>query len=88
MSWSSPLRRPHPTPEGETDRNAEKTPQRSSRSCQNAKRKPSIGQIAMEQLIDAVEERNFIMHARMLRALNHGKPDPAITPRAKAYRIM
>jgi hypothetical protein len=50
-------------------------------------------QIAMEQLIDAAEGRNFIMHARigMLRALNHGKPAPATTPRrkrAKAYRIV
>jgi hypothetical protein len=50
-------------------------------------------QIAMEQLIDAAEGRNFLMHARigMLRALNHGKPDPAITPRqkrAKVYRIV
>ena len=50
-------------------------------------------QIAMEQLIDAAEGRNFIMHARigMMRALNHRKPDPAITPRrkrAKAYRVV
>jgi hypothetical protein len=50
-------------------------------------------QVAMEQLIDAAEGRNFIMHARigMLRTLNHGKPDPATTPhrkRAKAYRIV
>jgi hypothetical protein len=49
-------------------------------------------QIAVEQLIDAAEGRNFIMHARigMLRALNAGKPEPAITPRrkpAKRYRI-
>src|SRR5260370_115268 len=35
-------------------------------------------QIAMEQLIDAAEGRNFIMHARigMMRALNHGNPPP------------
>ena len=50
-------------------------------------------QIAMEQLIDAAEGRNFIMHARigMMRALNAGKPDPATTPRrkpAKSYRIV
>jgi hypothetical protein len=50
-------------------------------------------QIAMEQLIDAAEGRNFIMHARigMIRALNHGKPASALTPRrkrAKAYKIV
>jgi hypothetical protein len=50
-------------------------------------------QVAMEQLIDAAEGRNFIMHARigMMRALTHGRADPAITPcrkRAKAYRIV
>jgi hypothetical protein len=51
-------------------------------------------QIAMEQLIDAAEGRNFIMHARigMLRALNHGLPDPKTEPRppegAKKYRII
>ncbi len=39
----------------------------------------------MEQLIDAAEGRNFMMHARiaMLRALNHGKPDPAPAPQAR-----
>ena len=36
---------------------------------------------------------NFIMHGEigMLQALNHGKPDPRITPRrtrTEAYRIM
>jgi hypothetical protein len=50
-------------------------------------------QIAMEQLIDAAEGRNFIMHARigMMRASNHGKPKPVTVPRhkrAKAYRIV
>ena len=50
-------------------------------------------QIAMEQLIDAAEGRNFIMHARigMMRALNAGKPDPATTPRrkgGKVYRVI
>jgi hypothetical protein len=50
-------------------------------------------QIAMEQLIDAAEGRNFIMHARigMLRALNHGLPDPKTEPRrkrTKAHRII
>jgi hypothetical protein len=49
-------------------------------------------QIAMEQLIDAAEGRNFIMHARigMMRALNAGKPDPSLPrrKRAKSYRIV
>jgi hypothetical protein len=50
-------------------------------------------QLAMEQLIDAAEGRNFIMHARiaMLKALNHGKPAPALEPRrnaAKKYRVV
>ena len=49
-------------------------------------------QIATEQLIDAAEGRNFIMHARIavLKALNHGQP-VATEPRrkrAKANRIV
>jgi hypothetical protein len=42
----------------------------------------------MEQLIDAAEGRNFIMHARIavLKALNHGKPSPASEPRRKAAK--
>ena len=45
-------------------------------------------QLAMEQLIDAAEGRNFAMHARIavLRALNHGLPDPKTEPRRKAVK--
>jgi hypothetical protein len=45
-------------------------------------------QLAMEQLIEAAEGRNFIMHARIavLRALNHGLPDPKTEPRRKAVK--
>jgi hypothetical protein len=45
-------------------------------------------QLAMEQLIDAAEGRNFIMHARIavLQALNHGLPDPRTGPRRKAVQ--
>ncbi|MGB6396498.1 MAG: hypothetical protein WBF73_12530 [Bradyrhizobium sp.] len=45
-------------------------------------------QIAIEQLIDAAEGRNFIMHARIavLKALNHGLPDPKTEPRRKAVK--
>jgi hypothetical protein len=50
-------------------------------------------QAAAEAVIMAAEDRGPLMHADigMKRALNHGKPDPAIVPRgkrAKAYRIM
>ncbi|MFY9952029.1 hypothetical protein [Bradyrhizobium sp.] len=50
-------------------------------------------QLAIAQLIDAAEGRNFIMHARIavLKALNHGLPDPKTEPRrkrAKANRIV
>jgi hypothetical protein len=49
-------------------------------------------QTAIHCLIGVAEGRDFMMHAQigMLRALNHGKPDPATTPRkrAKAYRIV
>ena len=50
-------------------------------------------QLAMEQLIDAADGRNFIMHARIavLKALNHEKPAPAPAPRrkrAKVYQIV
>jgi hypothetical protein len=45
-------------------------------------------QLTMAQLIDAAEGRNFIMHARIavLRALNHGLPDPKTEPRRKAVK--
>ena len=45
-------------------------------------------QLAMEQLIDAAEGRNFVMHARIgvLRALNHGLPDAKMEPRRKAVK--
>ena len=45
-------------------------------------------QLAMAQLIDAAEGRNFAMHARIavLRALNHGLPDPKTEPRRKAVK--
>jgi hypothetical protein len=48
-------------------------------------------QLAAEQVLDAAEGRNFLMHARiaMLRALNHGKPAPERgRRRAKAYTII
>ena len=45
-------------------------------------------QLAMAQLIDAAEGRNFIMHARIavLKALNHGLHDPKTEPRRKAIK--
>jgi hypothetical protein len=50
-------------------------------------------QIAMECLISAAANGGIVMmaHIAMLRAMNHRKPDPEITPRrngAKAYRIV
>jgi hypothetical protein len=50
-------------------------------------------QTAGEALMMAAEDRGPLMHAHigMLRALNHGNPQPATTPRrrlAKAYRIV
>jgi hypothetical protein len=48
-------------------------------------------QLAVAVLIDCAEGRDFRMHARIavLRALNHGRPDPAPRrKRAKAYRIL
>jgi hypothetical protein len=92
MSWSRPFDDPVPTPKGKphvTLKNAAayimKLPKREADA--------EHWQIAMEQLIDAAEGRNFIMHARigMMRALNHGTPDPVVVPgskRAKAYRIV
>jgi hypothetical protein len=51
------------------------------------------GQAAAEAVLMATEDRGPLLHARvgMLRALNHGKPDPAVTPRrkrTKRYRIV
>ena len=45
-------------------------------------------QLAMEQLIDTAEGRNFVMHARIavLRALNHSLPDPKTEPRRKVLK--
>ena len=45
-------------------------------------------QLAMAQLIDAAEGRNFIMHARIavLRAMNYGSPGPKTEPRRKAVK--
>ena len=50
-------------------------------------------QIAMEFLISAAEKGGIVMLARiaMLRAMNHGEPDPAPAPRgkrAKSNRIV
>ena len=50
-------------------------------------------QLAMHCLIEAAEGRGPLLHARIgvLRALNHGKPDPKLIPRKKAvktYRIV
>jgi hypothetical protein len=50
-------------------------------------------QVTMELLISAAEKGGIVMMARiaMLRALNHGDPDPAPEPRrnrAKRYRIV
>jgi hypothetical protein len=50
-------------------------------------------QTAAEVLLMAAEDRGPLMHAHigMLKALNHGKPNPATTParkRAKAYWIV
>jgi hypothetical protein len=47
----------------------------------------------MECLISAAANGGIVMmaHIAMLRAMNHRKPDPEITPRrngAKAYRIV
>jgi hypothetical protein len=48
-------------------------------------------QVAMECLIAAAEKGGIVMMARiaMLRAMNHGAPDPAApAPRGKRYRIV
>ena len=50
-------------------------------------------QTATRCLIGAAEGRDYLMHARigMLRALNHGQPDPPTIPsrkQARAYRIV
>ena len=58
-----------------------------------AEAEPEHWQIAMEFLISAAEKDGRVMMARiaMLRALNHGDPDPAPAPRrkrAKRYWIV
>ncbi|WMT71265.1 hypothetical protein [Bradyrhizobium sp. Ash2021] len=50
-------------------------------------------QLAMQMLIDAADRGGIVMmaHVAVLRALNHGKPAPDVTPRgkrAKVYRIV
>ncbi len=56
------------------------------------KRKPHW-KAAAQALLMAAEDRGTLMLAQigMLRALNHGKPDPKIAPprkRAKVYKIV
>jgi hypothetical protein len=50
-------------------------------------------QLAMQLLIEAADRGGIVMMARIavLRALNHGNPDPKTAPRsrrAKTYRII
>jgi hypothetical protein len=47
-------------------------------------------QLAMHCLIEAAEDREPLMHARigMLRALNFGKPAPERERRARKYKIV
>jgi hypothetical protein len=58
-----------------------------------SEKKKAHWQAAAQALLMAAEDRGPLMHAHvgMLRALNHGKPKPAITPRrkrVKAYKIV
>lgn len=58
-----------------------------------AEQRQTLWQTAAEMLLMAAEGRGSIMFARigMLRALNHGRPDPQPEPRskrAKPYRII
>jgi hypothetical protein len=87
MSWSSHFHDPIPVPKGKplvTLKDAADYIMGLPKKVHDAPH----WQIAMEQLIDAAEGRNFIMHARIavLRALNHGLPDPATGPRRKAVK--
>jgi hypothetical protein len=79
MSWSRPFDDPIPLPKGKplrTLKDAADYVLRLPKKVAAAEH----WQIAMEQLIDAAEGRNFIMHARIA----HGLPDPKTEPRRKA----
>jgi hypothetical protein len=49
-----------------------------------------VWQAAMEALILVATSGGPTMFARIgvMRALNHGKPDPAIVPQAKVYKVI
>lgn len=92
MPWSTAFDDPVPLPAGrqlvtfeDAARYIQKLPK--------AEQQRGHWRTATEILIAAAEGRDFPMHARvaMLRAINHGKPDPEMPPRRKAvkrYRII
>jgi hypothetical protein len=92
LPWSRPFEDPIPLPYGTTIH----TLRQAADYIQNLPPREVESdhwQLALHCLIEAAEDREPLMHARigMLRALNHGKPPPEITPRrkpARAYRIL
>jgi hypothetical protein len=88
VSWSSPFEDPIPT-KGKpilTLKDAAdyilQLPKREAES--------DHWQLALHCLIEAAEDREPLMHARigMLRALNFGKPAPERERRARKYKIV
>jgi len=92
MGWSQAFDDPVPLPHGKLLRTLKEAAAyilKLKKSDQHS----AHWQAAIEAVIMAAEDRGPLMHARigMLRALNHGKPNPDVTPRRKAvkkYRIV
>ena len=92
MPWSRPFDDPVAAPNGKPLRTLREAAAYILELPATEQRK-AHWQVAAEAVIMAAEDRGPLMHARvgMLRALNHGRPNPQPSPRrkrAKAYRII
>ena len=91
--WKRPLDEPIPLPRGRWIVTLEDAGQTASRDFGRPSTKPRSGRRQWKPLILVATLGGPTMLARIgvMRALNHGKPDPAPMPRrkrAKAYRVI
>jgi hypothetical protein len=85
VPWSNPFDDPVPLPNGRrllTLKDAADYITKLPKAEQNLEH----WQTAIHCLIGAAEGRDFLMHARVVRALNAGKPNPDVTPTRKVAK--
>lgn len=92
MPWSRPFDDPVTLPDGRALLTLRDAGQYIA-SLPKAKHDAPEWLVAAEAVLMAAEDRGPLLHAQvgMLRALNHGKPEPERAPRrkvTKAYRII